>query len=75
MTDYREILEKHFTIGKDIEVYYDFDDLRDKVNFYLENDDKRKEIAANLHRNVMENHTWDIRVRELLNSIETKIQP
>ncbi len=66
LTDYRPILEKHFEIGRDIEVYKSFSDLKEKVEFYLNNEKKRNEIAHNLHDKVISIHTWDSRIDEFL---------
>ncbi len=66
LTDYRPILEKHFTIGRDIDVYRSFSELQKKVGYYLVNEGKRTEIARNLHHKVISEHTWDCRIDEIL---------
>jgi len=47
-------------------VYYnDREDLIRKIRYYLSLDGKRNSIAKAGHELVMNNHTWDVRVKEL----------
>ncbi len=58
---------------KDSLVYYkeDLSDFGEKLRFILENKKLRKEIVDRNYNFVMENHTWEIRIEELLNILET----
>lgn len=40
-------MEKDFTAGFDFDIFSGIEELRSKIDFYLKNDDKRKEIANN----------------------------
>ena len=47
LSEYFPGIESLFEIGKEIDVFYNSDDLIGKVNFYLNNDSLREEIAFN----------------------------
>lgn len=47
-----------------------FEDLPDKVDYYLKNDDERIIKAQNARKIVEENHTWDVRAKTLLTLLE-----
>ena len=48
---------EYFQDGKDLVIYSDENDLNNKIEYYLHNDEKREEIAANGHL-VVQNFTW-----------------
>ena len=55
-------------------VAYDgtFVDLKDKIDYYLRNEEERKQIAANGYQKATQNWTWHNRIDELLNLINDK---
>lgn len=57
ITNYQRCIEEHFDIGKDIVVYHSLEDLKDKILYYLEHEDERKEIAYNGYMKVRNNHS------------------
>lgn len=59
-------LEEEFTDGENIVFYNygDFEDLRDKVNFYLENPEERERIRRNGFEFVRDNCTYENRIKE-----------
>jgi len=77
-------LEKMFKINEsktapitedlDFVVFYDLDDLVDKLDYLLEQNDLREKIAENGRKKVLEKHTFKTRCKELLEVIkgETK---
>ena len=61
------------TKDQEIVVFYNIDDMIRKMDFLLEHDDIRKAIAENGRKKVTEEHTFDIRIKEMLEIInETK---
>ncbi|MBF0239027.1 MAG: glycosyltransferase [SAR324 cluster bacterium] len=56
-TPQNEILE-NFEVGcdKDIDVYYDMTDLKQKIKFYLEHEDIRRRMSKRLTAKVLKNH-------------------
>jgi spore maturation protein CgeB len=69
LVDRRRYLEGVFEDGKDLVVFETVDDLRKKIKYYLENEDERLVIAAHGRETVVRNHTYERRVREMMNII------
>ena len=46
--------------------YYSYDDLVNKMDFLLEHDDIRRRIGENGMKKVIEKHTWDERIKEMI---------
>ena len=65
LTNYQPEVEELFEIGKNIEVYHDFDEMADKVKFYSDNENARKIIALN-GKKIIEGFSIEKRVREIL---------
>lgn len=59
--------------GEHLILYKGLDDLKDKINYFLEHDDERKKIAEAGMRFVKENHSNKIRIKELTVIIETEL--
>lgn len=61
-------VREHFKDGKDMIFYLNprLDELNDRVNDLLANEDKRLQMAASGREKVMKHHTWDVRVDDLL---------
>lgn len=66
ITNYQAELPEYFTIGEDIEAYGSLEELEEKIAFYLDNTKKCREIADNAYENIISNHTYLLRVSELL---------
>lgn len=62
--DLREI----FTIGEDLDVYpgKNIGVLIEKIKYYLDNEGLRKRIALSGQRKVLNEHTYDLRVKKML---------
>lgn len=58
-------IEKEFNIGEHLDVWDNFDQLFEKIDYYLNNENKRKEIARAGCAHVHMNHTWQARIPEL----------
>ena len=66
ISNYQEDFLRFFEPGKDF-VFYDSErDLMEKIGFYFDNPDKRMEIADNAYNKVKKDHTFDIRVGQIL---------
>lgn len=55
---YVEGLERHYTIGDEIGVYLDPDDLLNKVRYYLANNAQRERVAAAGYQRTLAEHTF-----------------
>ena len=70
MSNYQHDLAYHFVPGEDFVYYENRQDLLDKIDYYLTNEKERIEIADNAHRKIREEHTFDVRVKEIIEIIK-----
>jgi len=61
-----------FKDGEDLVRFFDTSDLMNKAKHYLAHPEERNEIAGRGNRNVLENHTYIHRIKELLSKIGNK---
>ncbi len=66
MSNFQHDLAYHFVPGEDFVYYESRKDLLDKIDYYLANDNERIEIAKNAHKKIQEQHTFDVRVKEII---------
>ncbi len=69
LTNYQSEIPEYFEIGKDLECYESFADLKSKVDYYLLHDDIRQEIAHNGYSKVKTLHTYEIRIATMLKTL------
>nr|MCR5671738.1 DUF3880 domain-containing protein [Butyrivibrio sp.] len=69
LTNYQPEVEDLFTPGKDIEVYHDFDEMEEKIRFYLENESKRFQIARAAGETIQRNYTVEKQVSKILSIV------
>jgi len=64
-------LEEHFEDGKHLVFFKfgDFDDLKSKIDYYLEHDDEREKIRKAGHEHVKANHTYKNRWTEIIKEL------
>ena len=64
-------IEDHFEIGKEIITYeYDkFDQLKELVDYYCENDEERENIRKAGHERTKRDHTYKRRWQEILKEV------
>ena len=55
-----------------IVTYNDENDLKEKINYYLTHDDERIKIAKKGQKIVLENHTFDHRIKKILSVLKEK---
>jgi glycosyltransferase involved in cell wall biosynthesis len=55
--------------GVHLVVWKDLDDLVDKIDFWLDHDTERKDVAERGRDFVRKNHSFDVRVRELFDAL------
>jgi spore maturation protein CgeB len=67
LCNYREELNNMYKIGDEIVCYSTLEDLKDKINEYLKNDQNRKRISSNALRRTLEEHTYEKRLQYLIN--------
>jgi len=59
LTNYQEDFFNYFVPDEDFVYYTDANDLLKKIEYYLEHEDKRRQIAENGHKKVKENHSFE----------------
>lgn len=59
-------LERFFAPGVEIAVYQSFEDLVDKIHFYLSHPDERDRLARAGHARVSQEHTYERRLAEVI---------
>lgn len=66
MTNFQAEIPAYFENGRDLVVFEDIEDLKRKCEYYLNHDEERMFIAKNGHDKVKEKHSYDVRIREML---------
>lgn len=66
LTNFQSELLEYFEPDRDFVYYNDYQDLQDKVDYYLTHEKERKEIAASGCKKVREEHTYRKRIKEML---------
>lgn len=59
LTNFQADLLDYFVPNEDFVYYEDENDMIKKVDYYLEHDEKRRQIAENGHRKAAENHSYE----------------
>jgi spore maturation protein CgeB len=73
ISDGGDFLNNFFEVGEEIIGYNAFDDLIDKINYFLEHDAERERIAVNGYRRVMLDHRIQMRLRQAGELIQQRI--
>lgn len=69
LTSYQLELEKYFEFDKDLVVYYSLEDLKDKILYYLEHENERKDIAYNGYIKVKEQHNMIDKLKYIIKTV------
>lgn len=70
MCRYVEGIEDVLVPDKEIVTFQDDDEMIDKIKFYLKRDDLREKIALAGQERVLKDHTYEIRIKELIKIVE-----
>ena len=73
LTNQTENLENLFEIGKHLDVYTSKEDLNEKINHYIKNEDIRNKISEEGYKHVKENHTYFNRVKQIIEIIKENV--
>jgi spore maturation protein CgeB len=66
LVDYKKELPNLFKLDKEIVCYYDIDDLKNKIKYYLKNKEERDKITLEGHKRVLKDHKVSDRISEML---------
>ena len=67
LSNFQEDFLKFFEPGVDFVFYESQKDLIDKIDYYLLHENERKKIAENAYEKIKKDHTFDVRVGQILN--------
>ncbi|MFV1006189.1 CgeB family protein [Bacillus cereus] len=70
LTDIRYNLTKHYTLGSEIETFHSPSEFIEKSEYYLAHEKARVQIATNAYKRTLREHTYNHRIRQLLNNIK-----
>lgn len=73
ITEERKDLMKYFEVGKEIITYADEQDLMEKIRYYLAHEQERREMAARGRARILAEHTFEKRMRQLLDTVGTSV--
>lgn len=69
LSNFQSEIPEYFEIGKDLVTYSSQEEMLQLIDYYLEHEEERKEIAMNGYRKVKEGHTITERLKEMLESV------
>ena len=69
LTNYQPEIPELFENGSDIVYYESFDDCVRKTEYYLTHEDERKCIAENGYNKVLQYHSYDARIKFILDKL------
>lgn len=70
---YVDGIEEVFELDKEIVVFRSEDEMIDKIKFYLKREDLRNKIAIAGQRKILREHTYEIRIKELIKIVENML--
>ncbi len=73
LVEYRRDVERFFEIGREIEVFRSADEAVEKIRYFLEHDDERREVARRGQRRVLRDWTMDRMVLRALAVVERSL--
>ena len=65
LTDHADNLEDYYEPGKEVGLFHDFDDLVEKVRYYLSHETERAAIAQAGYARTVREHTYELRFKEI----------
>lgn len=69
LCEYVEGIEKYYKIGKEIVVFRNEKELKEKIDYYLTHHTEREEIAKAAYDRTMKEHTWRNRFESIFKTI------
>lgn len=70
LAEYKDDIVSLFKIGEEIICYKTMDELRKLIKYYLLHPDERKEIGLAGQKRVLQEHSYEHRARQILNTIK-----
>ncbi len=70
LSSYQPELEEYFTVGKELDVFHTFDEMEDKVAYYLTHEKERQQIAAAGYLRVRETYSREKLLEQMITQVE-----
>ncbi len=62
LSNFQEELCEYFVPGEDFDYYEDYEDLLNKIDYYLTHEKERRDIARSAHNKIRNEHSLDLRL-------------
>lgn len=72
LSNYQVDLARHFIPDEDYVYYENRSDLINKIDYYLQHEEERKTIAENAHNKISKEHTFDVRVEQIVEIVKSR---
>ncbi|WMJ90224.1 CgeB family protein [Anaerocolumna sp. MB42-C2] len=69
LTNYQEEILDYFEDGKDLIIYENIADLKNKIGYYLAHEEERKQIAQKGYKKIKEYHTYQTRLDYIMKTV------
>lgn len=73
LSNYQTDLARHFVPDEDYVYYEGREDLLNKIEYYLSHEDERSAIAQNAHDKISREHTFDVRVEQIIEMVKDRL--
>ena len=70
ITDIRKIID----VGKDVVMFYNKEDLIEKLHYYLNHEEERKEMIARGRKAALEHMTYDMLMKRVLKEVAERLE-
>lgn len=66
LTNYQSEIPEYFEVGKELETYASEEELIDKIGYYLEHEERRREVAWNGYQKAKAQYSLELRIQQML---------
>ena len=73
LTNYQPELDDFFEIGKEIEVFHNIDELKEKCKFYLTHEKERLTIAINGYKKIRDYFSYPHQLNKMISTLQENL--
>jgi glycosyltransferase involved in cell wall biosynthesis len=66
-------LNKYYKIGEEVIIFENKEDLRQKIDYYLQHEEERGQIARAAYERTMKEHTWSNRFDKIIKAVDGEV--
>jgi hypothetical protein len=70
LNDYHPLLDKYATEGVHYVGFRSISEAKEKIDYYLNNEQARLRIINNARQHILDNHTWEHRLQQIIKEVE-----